>query len=57
MHHYAHRLPHMVIILKGDILPACNQCGNRVRFAPWAPAEPVFKDRDFLRAAEGKAAP
>jgi hypothetical protein len=54
--HYAHRLPHMVVILKGHILPACNQCGNRVRFTPSAPAEPLFEDRDFFRAAERRAA-
>jgi hypothetical protein len=54
--HYAHRLPHMVVILKGHVLPACKECGDRVRFTPSAPAEPLSKDRDFFRAAERRAA-
>ena len=54
IYHYAHRMPHTVIILEGDLLPPCNQCGHHVQFAPMAPAEPIARDSDFKQ--EGGAA-
>jgi len=30
--HQAHRLPHKVVVVKGDTLPRCKHCGNAVRF-------------------------
>ena len=56
VYHYAHRMPHTVIILEGDLLPPCNQCGPRVQFAPMAPAEPIAKDSDFKQDSEAAAA-
>jgi len=56
VHHYAHRMPHTVIILEGDLLPSCNQCGQYVQFAPMAPAEPIAKDIDFKQKDDAAAA-
>jgi hypothetical protein len=30
--HRAHRLPHKVVLSKGDPFPLCQRCGNAVRF-------------------------
>ena len=30
--HRAHRLPHKVVIAKGDTFPRCQRCGDDVRF-------------------------
>lgn len=30
--HHAHRLPHKVVISKGDSFPLCQKCGEAVRF-------------------------
>jgi hypothetical protein len=48
VHHYAHRMPHMVIVLAGTVLPKCQRCGDKVRFTPMLAAEPINEDVDFL---------
>ena len=48
VHHYAHRMPHLVIILAGTKLPKCKRCDGKVRFAPMVAAEPIVADVDFL---------
>jgi hypothetical protein len=30
--HQAHRMPHKVLVRKGDYFPRCNGCGPAVRF-------------------------
>ena len=30
--HYAHRLPHDVLVAEGDSFPSCSRCGKQVRF-------------------------
>lgn len=48
VHHYAHRMPHSVTVTAGTVLPQCRRCGDKVRFAPMIPAEPISNDVDFL---------
>ena len=52
VHHYAHRVAHVVLI-EGGTFPKCNECGDRVSFEPAlnSQAEPVWEDRDFGRKA------
>jgi hypothetical protein len=30
--HHTHRMPHKVLVRKGDYFPRCNGCGEAVRF-------------------------
>ena len=30
--HYQHRLPHLVSIIRGTLLPECQRCGDHVCF-------------------------
>lgn len=30
--HHAHRVPHKVLVRKGDLFPRCKGCGEAVRF-------------------------
>ena len=48
VHHYAHRMPHLVTVTAGTVLPECRGCGDKVRFAPMIAAEPINNDVDFL---------
>ena len=48
VHHYAHRMPHLVTIAAGAVLPECKRCGDKVRFAPMIAAEPINVDVDFI---------
>jgi hypothetical protein len=48
VHHYAHRIPHTVIVPAGTVLPKCKRCGDKVRFTPMLAAEPINEDLDFL---------
>jgi hypothetical protein len=47
VHHYAHRIPHLVTITAGTALPECKRCGDKVRFVPMIAAEPIATDVDF----------
>jgi hypothetical protein len=47
VHHYAHRMPHLVTITAGTVLPECRRCGDKVRFAPMIAAESINVDVDF----------
>lgn len=47
-HHYAHRMPHLVIVTAGTVLPKCKRCGEKVRFVPMIAAEPIDADADFV---------
>ena len=49
VHHYAHRMPHLVNITAGTVLPACKRCGDKVRFAPIMAAEAIEADVDFAK--------
>lgn len=49
VHHYAHHMPHSVIVLAGTVLPKCKRCGENVRFEPTAAAESIETDVDFGR--------
>ena len=48
VHHYAHRMPHLVTISAGAILPQCKKCGDKVRFVPMIAAERIEADVDFI---------
>jgi hypothetical protein len=48
VHHYAHRLPHLVIVRAGTVLPKCKRCGDKVRFVPMLAAEPIETCIDFM---------
>jgi len=52
VYHYAHRLPHLVMILRGTIFPSCHCCGDKVEFAALLDAELADRDYDFLPAAD-----
>lgn len=52
VYHYAHRLPHAVMILRGNVFPACNCCGDKVEFAALLDAELADRDYDFLPLAD-----
>ena len=48
MHGKNHAEPHYVTVLFDEVFPACNHCGNQVRFelavsAVYAGAHPFFK--------------
>jgi hypothetical protein len=47
VYHYAHRLPHAVLVTKDCIFPRCRRCGSRVSFSPMMVAELIECDRDF----------
>ena len=47
VHHYAHRMPHLVTVTAGAVLPECKRCGDKVRFAPMIAADPINLDVDF----------
>ena len=48
VHHYAHRMPHLVGVIKGMRLPECKRCGIKVRFVPMVAADPIEADVDFV---------
>ena len=48
IHHYAHRMPHLVIVTAGTVLPECKRCGDKVRFVPMVAAGPIHMDVDFI---------
>ena len=50
VHHYAHRVPHTVIIVAGTVLPKCKRCGERVQFVPIVTGEPIEYDADLVMA-------
>ena len=47
VHHYAHRVPHTVIILGETIFPRCKRCGDRVQFVPVVAGDPIEQDVDL----------
>lgn len=48
VHHYAHRMPHLVFVSAGTVMPECRRCGDKVTFSPILAAEPINRDVDFL---------
>ena len=48
VHHYAHRMPHLVIVIAETVLPKCKHCGDKVRFVPMIAAESIDADVDFI---------
>jgi hypothetical protein len=50
VHHYQHRVSHLVSLRKGEVFPQCAKCQDRVRFEAHhdgATAPHVSDDRDF----------
>ncbi len=59
VHHYQHRVSHPVTVPQGTLLPACNICGERVRYernlhADGAPS--YLEDRDLCPPSEQQLA-
>jgi hypothetical protein len=52
--HRAHRMPHKVLVRKGDQFPRCNGCGEAVRFRLIKQAEQPLRMR--ARRARKKSA-
>lgn len=48
VHHYAHRIPHLVTVNAGTILPKCKRCGAMVRFVLVTESERIEVDIDFV---------
>ena len=46
-HDRAHRAPHDVVMLAGDVFPGCETCEARVRFRLVRTAPYIFQDPDF----------
>ncbi|HZR28402.1 MAG TPA: hypothetical protein VFA71_06445 [Terriglobales bacterium] len=51
-HDREHRNTHDVVMLAGDIFPACETCDARVRFRLVRTAPYIFQDPDFEKAEE-----
>lgn len=43
----AHRLPHEVVLMAGDMFQSCNTCLERVRFRLVRFGPYIFSDEDF----------
>ena len=46
--HNGHREPHEATLLQGETFPACNGCGNEVRFFLKRRAADIRVDKDFV---------
>ena len=46
--HSSHRLPHEVVILKGQRFPKCQRCSDRVYFELVHPAPDLFRHTTFI---------
>lgn len=51
-HDREHRATHDVVMLAGDIFPACETCDQRVRFRAVRTAPYIFQDEDFENPEE-----
>lgn len=49
IHEAAHRDPHEVVMVEGDLFPPCDTCSGRVRFKLIRTAPYIFTDADFER--------
>jgi len=49
VHHYAHRMPHLVTVIKGMTFPECQRGGDKVRFFSINEAAPTETDVDLAR--------
>jgi len=47
VHARAHRPPHEVVMLSGDLFPPCDTCDHAVRFRLLRTAPYIFQDEDF----------
>lgn len=47
VHANAHRAPHEVVMLAGDLFPLCDTCEQNVRFRLVRGAPYIFDDEDF----------
>lgn len=47
VYHYAHRLPHGVVVVKGDVLPKCKRCGDKVEYVLVMQADLASADSDL----------
>lgn len=47
VHEGAHRDPHDVVMIEGDLFPPCDTCSHRVRFRLVRTAPYIFTDEDF----------
>jgi hypothetical protein len=48
VHHQEHRPSHEAVMHRGDVLPACDQCHEKVRFQVLYTAPYIFDDEDFV---------
>ena len=48
VYHRVHRMPHLVIVSAGTVLPKCKRCGDKVRFLAMIAAGPINMDVDFI---------
>jgi hypothetical protein len=48
IHHQDHRPSHEAVMHRGDILPVCDQCQEKVRFQVLYTAPYIFDDEDFV---------
>jgi hypothetical protein len=46
--HSPHRLPHEVVILKGQRFPKCQKCASKVHFELVHPAPDLFRYTTFI---------
>ena len=52
--HYQHRLPHEVTILKSEVFPRCNKCGDQVIFEIAHDATEIADDADLREPERAK---
>ena len=52
--HYQHRLPHEVTILKGEVFPRSNKCGDKVLFELTHHATEIDDDADLSEPERAK---
>jgi len=48
-HHREHRAPHEVLMLRANLFPPCDQCGDKVHFRVIRTAPYIFDDEDFAQ--------
>jgi hypothetical protein len=52
-YHRAHRVPHALVALKGELFPTCRDCGARVKFELIEVVPHITHDWDFAGPSPG----
>jgi len=55
--HEQHRGQHLATVFKGQRLPSCARCGDRVRFVLVRPAALIAEDADFQQSTSDNPKP